>query len=424
MKTLYLNNYKGFTNTFIPFLDVNFFVGENSTGKTAVLNLLDILSDMRFWFTVDFNNDTVEMGYFKEIINQRSQRKISFEIGIENGDENNESDESKYIWLKFKNKNDIPYISNYRYIQGNKTISVTLGPKKAEYRIEDYSNESFEQWIKKGFSIENDEKGIFVYPRQNLPFTLLSRMIAHHITQHSSEEISEGAPYVSTINDNLIWFNPMRAKAQRTYESYKTSFSSEGTHTPILLKKILSNSTHEPHIIIEALNKFGKSSGLYDEIEINNYGEESGSPFSINITYDKLPVRITNVGYGVSQILPIIVEIITSRSDKFAIQQPEVHLHPKAQAAFGELIYYSASENKNVFYIETHSDYTINRFRFNMFESTKNKKPSAQVLFFERTKTGTKVTPLKFNAIGQYPDNIPNSYSQFFVDEELKMLEF
>lgn len=38
MKTLYLNNYKGFEKTFIPFLDVNFFVGENSTGKTMLIS--------------------------------------------------------------------------------------------------------------------------------------------------------------------------------------------------------------------------------------------------------------------------------------------------------------------------------------------------------------------------------------------------
>ena len=56
MKTLYLDNYKGFVKTFIPFLDVNFFVGENSTGKTAILNLLNILSTPSFWISPEFNN--------------------------------------------------------------------------------------------------------------------------------------------------------------------------------------------------------------------------------------------------------------------------------------------------------------------------------------------------------------------------------
>ena len=68
MRTLYLDNYKGFVKTFIPFLDVNFFVGENSTGKTAVLNLLNILSSPKFWISPEFNNETVELGYFDEIV--------------------------------------------------------------------------------------------------------------------------------------------------------------------------------------------------------------------------------------------------------------------------------------------------------------------------------------------------------------------
>ena len=39
IKTLFLENYKGYKRVFLPLVDVNFFVGENSSGKTAVLNL-------------------------------------------------------------------------------------------------------------------------------------------------------------------------------------------------------------------------------------------------------------------------------------------------------------------------------------------------------------------------------------------------
>ena len=44
MKTLYIDNYKGFVDTYIPFEDVNFLVGNNSTGKTSIVNLIrDVL---------------------------------------------------------------------------------------------------------------------------------------------------------------------------------------------------------------------------------------------------------------------------------------------------------------------------------------------------------------------------------------------
>ena len=99
MKTLYIDNYKGFSDTFIPFLDVNFFVGENSTGKTSILNLLNILSETAFWFRPDFNNRQVELGYFDEIINQCSNNKTYFTIGIEYNNKNIK-DTSKFFLMK------------------------------------------------------------------------------------------------------------------------------------------------------------------------------------------------------------------------------------------------------------------------------------------------------------------------------------
>lgn len=162
---------------------------------------------------------------------------------------------------------------------------------------------------------------------------------------------------------------------------------------------------------------------MFDNIQIDEYGKVKGAPYAINILYDSLPVKITNVGYGVSQVMPLIVEIITSKDSVFAIQQPEVHLHPKAQAAFGEFIFNSAIENKNKFIVETHSDYTINRFRYKMFQTKENNKISGQVLFFERKNNRTNATSIVFSENGQYPAEMPETYGKFFIDEELKMLE-
>ena len=41
---LFLDNYKGFVDTIISIKDVNFLVGENSSGKTSVLKLLEVIS--------------------------------------------------------------------------------------------------------------------------------------------------------------------------------------------------------------------------------------------------------------------------------------------------------------------------------------------------------------------------------------------
>ena len=105
----------------------------------------------------------------------------------------------------------------------------------------------------------------------------------------------------------------------------------------------------------------------------------------------------------------------------FAIQQPEVHLHPRAQAALGEFIYnIHLAENKN-FMIETHSEYLIDRFRINISKN-KDKKVNSQVLFFERTDNGNNVHVIEIDDKGRYSEDQPEVFMNFFVKEGLDLL--
>jgi len=137
--------------------------------------------------------------------------------------------------------------------------------------------------------------------------------------------------------------------------------------------------------------------------------------------------KIPNVGYGVSQVLPIIVEIFASVNEQFenifAIQQPEVHLHPRAQAALGEFIYLNQIERKNKFLIETHSEYLIDRFRLKIHENKeKDKKVDSQILFFERIDKGNKIHIIEIEDNGKYSENQPASFLDFFIKEDLNLL--
>lgn len=426
MRTLFLDNYKGFCNTFIPFLDVNFFVGENSTGKTAVLNLLNLLSHPNFWFKPDFNNEFVELGYFNEIVNQYSSDKSYFSIGIEFKEKKGKS-QKKYFWMKFKKKNSLPFISEYMTIIDNKSVLVILHTSYVEYQTKDFDEENFKDWINNRTFISNKKKVSTSKFSKSAPLAIIRSLVVNDMKKDDGTVIDDGKTSIilgPIFNNDFYWMAPIRAKAQRTYDAFKQSFSPEGNHIPNVLRNLMSIKGKRANgIIVDALIKFGKESSLFDDIQIDEYGKVKGAPYSINVLYNSLPVKITNVGYGVSQVLPLVVEIATSKNDTFAIQQPEVHLHPKAQAAFGEFIYTSTNENKNRFIIETHSDYTINRFRYQLNKIADKNKVTGQVLFFERYEMGTKVTPLQFNNRGQYPEDMPQTYSDFFIDEELKMLE-
>src|SRR5690606_4825932 len=134
-------------------------------------------------------------------------------------------------------------------------------------------------------------------------------------------------------------------------------------------------------------------------------GAEKFAPFEIQIILEGKPYSISNVGYGVSQVLPLLLEVFDKKIKWMAIQQPEVHLHPRAQAEFGELLFNAAAETDKCFFVETHSDFTIDRFRYCI--SNKNIKKAnigAQVLYFNRKEKVNTIEIIPVSADGSYSD--------------------
>jgi predicted ATPase len=198
-------------------------------------------------------------------------------------------------------------------------------------------------------------------------------------------------------------------------------FSSEGDHTPYTIRKQLGAGKKAE--FQSRLKAVGIEGHLFDSIHIHRFGNDEASPFEVQIEMkggQRFP--ISNVGYGVSQVLPIVVEaIIQSKGARLLLQQPEVHLHPRAQAAVGDLIYTLVSEDQKRFVVETHSDFLIDRFRLAVARSEST--ITASVLFFSHIDRGNQVTELRIDDEGKYPNNQPAAFREFFVNEQLSLLE-
>ncbi len=127
--------------------------------------------------------------------------------------------------------------------------------------------------------------------------------------------------------------------------------------------------------------------------------------------------NLTDVGYGVSQVLPVIAELLRSDAPSmFLLQQPEVHLHPSAQAALGSLFCTVAAQGKQLI-VETHGDHLIDRVRMDVRDGTTGLKPEdVSLLFFERGDLEVSIHSLRIDEAGNVLD-APPSYRQFFLEE-------
>jgi predicted ATPase len=122
-----------------------------------------------------------------------------------------------------------------------------------------------------------------------------------------------------------------------------------------------------------------------------------------------------DVGYGVSQALPVVAETLQARRGSlFLLQQPEVHLHPRAQAALGTYLGNIARQRRLTIVIETHSDYLIDRVRMDVRDRAGLDPKDVCILFFERNGLDVSVSQLlidnKGNILGAPSDTGPSFF--------------
>lgn len=138
--------------------------------------------------------------------------------------------------------------------------------------------------------------------------------------------------------------------------------------------------------------------------------------FGIKSRKEKKQVTITDVGFGVSQLLPILVMSLRSpKKSLLLFEQPEIHLHPKLQANLADFFINISLSGRRLL-IETHSDHLINRLRRRIAEDkTSELKDKISILFIRPPHglEGALIDPLKVNQFGVIenwpPDFLPES---------------
>ena len=437
MRMLYVDNYRGFTSTWIPVADVNFLVGENSTGKTSILSLINVLGSFEFWWQGQFNNDEVELGAFRDIVSASRPDATSFSIGViecVDGEDFPSSSQCAFL-MRFTQHRGMPRLKEWSFVSGDHQIRASFGPKRARYTTQEITpnkdlpstlQQVFHEWLNEPITatgykqLSREQLG----PYRLLHIYVMLRSLAAGKPLEDMEQDGILRPPIPSFAQVITWLAPVRSKPARIYSGLRRSYSPEGDHMPGQVRQILGGEKASERFH-QFTQSFGKDSHLFDEIYVRNFGRGLTSAFELGITLGGASYVISDVGYGVSQALPILVELYSSagrRNNWYAMQQPEVHLHPKAQAAIGDLVFETSSNDEQRFLIETHSDYLIDRFRIRVRESDPRPSLSCQVLFFERDEDGNSVVPVEIHDDGSYSDGQPEGFRSFFIHEKLRLL--
>lgn len=415
---------------------LTFLVGENSTGKTTSLACFQVLADFLSRGEVDFNLDPYSMGVFGDILRRSKRPEKTFNIGFSFSDEGGNFDLTA-VFAEREGGFD-PYVSSA-------TLTFDDGEIVFEFRDSTRGSRKPVQYYGQGskFRICMDSTEAAYFRIFSLLITLtamgtegqseIKSALVEFIKRKSKRH--RGLSILGSLANEPTTYSssPVRTRPKRTYEPLRESADPEGEDAPMTMMVLESTLPDEWNSLKQHLVRFGELSGLYQGIEVKNLGGSRGSPFQLVVKVRGPAVSIAHVGYGVSQVLPILVRVLDFGGIRnralgrrmpayFLLQQPEVHLHPKAQAELSSLFAQLAGIGNQSFVVETHSDYLIDRARIEIRRGN-IKAEDVSLIYMEPKKNVVKVHNISFDNMGNMI-GVPPGFRDFFLLETDRLMGF
>ncbi|MEB3175738.1 MAG: DUF3696 domain-containing protein [Cyanobacteriota bacterium] len=160
-----------------------------------------------------------------------------------------------------------------------------------------------------------------------------------------------------------------------------------------------------------------KDLNLIDSFNVQAIGKNR-KDYEVRVkrTLDSSEVLITDVGFGVSQVLPVLVLCYYApEGSTIILEQPEIHLHPSVQAGLAD-VFIDAIKTRNIqIIVESHSEHLLRRLQRRIAEEKDGLNPDDINLYFCNSQPDgqSSITPLEIDLFG----NIINWPDNFFGDE-------
>ena len=120
-------------------------------------------------------------------------------------------------------------------------------------------------------------------------------------------------------------------------------------------------------------------------------------------------VLLTDVGFGVSQVLPVITLLLyVPEGSTVLLEQPEIHLHPLAQANLADVLVYAATRRHVQIILESHSEHLLLRLQRRIAEEEIS-ADNVKLYFCDIEHSSSVLTPLRLDLLGQI-QNWPRNF--------------
>lgn len=391
------------------------FFGANSSGKSSLLQTL-----LLFKMTTESNDrnivlktaqeDLIDLGTIYDLLrHEKSAMDFSFawnmplenSIGFAyNSNENKEAVAAHINELLFKTrlgmkKNSI-FVSSLEY-HGDDFLSVIM---RYIDNVDSYHLETLVDGQPTNLVSPSDFKSDMVS-------TLKSYGFAGYLTL-TTPILNDFNFAFEQLFDRVHYLGPLREYPRRTYGWSGESPSNVGTRGEYSIAVMLANISLE---IKEKVSEWLVNLGLVKSFELNQL---SRTQYEVRVVQQASheSVSIADTGFGISQILPILVLCYSvPKGSILLIEQPEIHLHPSVQAGLAD-VFIDAIKTRGIQIImESHSEHFLRRLQRRIAEGVFANDDTA-LYFCEIEGTTSVLNALEIDDGG----NIRNWPTNFFGD--------
>lgn len=429
---LSLRNFKCFEEADIYFSKLTLLTGPNSSGKSTVIyGLLWPFQSDSFPFYFSPNGKYVNMGDYREIVfNRVNKRRIG--VDIFSTEENIKQKYSLITEWVYDKHNKMPKLYYLKAAAKFAEIEVSSVSSSEKYRLKfkydpkyikrrrDESIKAFTplfEYLQK-LKEEGPPKKI-KKKRKKRRFSLLNQYSIRGRTIKSLEQLVLEFPFIPAFPDfmsrmdrKVNFISSFRLQPERTYYQRSGSAEKVGKYGENFIDQIIEWEKRKSKNFKE-LNSILKNLKLLNSLKSKQL---PGGRFELRakVQIGGIWSLLTDVGFGISQFLPIVVADLQLPSNStLFLAQPEIHLHPSVQAALGDYFVNQVIKKEKRYIVETHSEYLLNRIRLAIVKG-RLKPEDVSVYYFENSTGGTKKYPILFTKDGKI-EGAPKSFFETYM---------
>ena len=430
LTSLEIENFKAWSEADLAFGKVTGFFGTNSAGKSSLLQLLLLLKQTRNatdrGLVLDFGGpeSLVNLGTFADIVHgQDRRRRIRWRLAwtlpepLNIEDPTNPKSKPLFKGDSLRTECEVGWKEERPW------------PHSLKYRFDDVMF-----WLRgsEGSELETDSRKFKFLRTKGRPWPLPPPVKTYRFPDQArtyyqnSDFLGDFELAYENLMDSLYYLGPLREPPKREYHWSGSSPNDVGQRGERAVDAILAATRDGEERRLtpwartrwkpfqEVIAHWLRELGLISEFNLDEIAKGTNLyRATVKTSRSGAPTALTDVGFGVSQVLPALVLLYyVPEGSTVLMEQPEIHLHPAVQSGLADLMLNVAKVRKVQIVVESHSEHLLRRLQRRVAEQEASSE-DVKLYFVSSQRGQARASDLRLNEYGEiekWPD-------KFFGDE-------